>query len=408
MIIWKGRGILIPLFAIGGFVLGMMTSSIFPKGSDAPMVIGIWLASAMVWFFALSGLGKATKTTLIDPKTMQPVVFENSHTLYFMPPMVWAVLSTCFALFLSVPIIVNEDDKDVAPAGGAGEQAFQLADRSVSSLQSPKNPSGNTAVAKAIAAEISQLSKFLRSKGISQNESQQLKDFNAHVHLTESRCIVLLQVPDLRKFTDGAKDTMVEMAWVSAQMVVGEAAPHIETLVVGVRGSLLYERVLKGSLAGIDSENPRQGVEKEVASSQAREFLELEFEAAAGDAPAAARVAAAAPETDTQKVQKTTESSQAEVASEAKPATPEATPQSDSPPVPDAYAGTAAENPSSAADLRDWKDAAGRPLRAALVRFTDEARSIGEFKREDGQLFTIPVEKFSAEDQAFLAPLLGK
>ena len=82
--------------------------------------------------------------------------------------------------------------------------------------------------------------------------------------------------------------------------------------------------------------------------------------------------------------------------------------------MPDASAGTAAENPSSAAspalltDLRDWKDAAGRPLRAALVRFTDEARSIGEFKREDGQLFTIPVEKFSAEDQAFLAPLLGK
>jgi hypothetical protein len=60
---------------------------------------------------------------------------------------------------------------------------------------------------------------------------------------------------------------------------------------------------------------------------------------------------------------------------------------------------------ASVARIRDWKDANGRPLRAAFVRFMDTDRKEAEFQREDGQFFVIPVARFSEADREYLLRL---
>jgi hypothetical protein len=47
----------------------------------------------------------------------------------------------------------------------------------------------------------------------------------------------------------------------------------------------------------------------------------------------------------------------------------------------------------------DWRFTDGRSLRASLVRFTDAAGSIAEFKREDGTILSMPVEKLISTDK---------
>ncbi len=55
--------------------------------------------------------------------------------------------------------------------------------------------------------------------------------------------------------------------------------------------------------------------------------------------------------------------------------------------------------------MRDWTDESGRPLRAALLRKVDEAGTAGEFRREDGGIFTVPVDRFSEADQPLIRKL---
>jgi hypothetical protein len=48
----------------------------------------------------------------------------------------------------------------------------------------------------------------------------------------------------------------------------------------------------------------------------------------------------------------------------------------------------------------EWKSLDGRILKASLIRFTDAQGTSAEFKREDGQLFTIPLDRFAPESAA--------
>jgi hypothetical protein len=56
---------------------------------------------------------------------------------------------------------------------------------------------------------------------------------------------------------------------------------------------------------------------------------------------------------------------------------------------------------------RDWTSSDGRPLRASLQRFLPGEPLTGEFKRSDGSLFTVPVERFSTADKQTLRELAG-
>jgi len=93
-----------------------------------------------------------------------------------------------------------------------------------------------------------------------------------------------------------------------------------------------------------------------------------------------------------------------------KPSTPKPPVIADSPaPAQPAPAPAVSTNEASSSPLPtpilEWKDSAGRPMKASLQRFTTPNYDTAEFKREDGQLFEVPLIRFSAEDRAKIAEI---
>lgn len=56
-------------------------------------------------------------------------------------------------------------------------------------------------------------------------------------------------------------------------------------------------------------------------------------------------------------------------------------------------------------DFRQWTDANGRTITARLIETTG-ADSV-KIERQDGQVFTVPLKTFSADDQAYVKSLAG-
>lgn len=67
--------------------------------------------------------------------------------------------------------------------------------------------------------------------------------------------------------------------------------------------------------------------------------------------------------------------------------------------------GPGAVPPMLPTDMRNWKDNKGRVMTASLERFTTAKYDVAEFKRQDGQHFQVPLDRFSAEDQVFIGRL---
>lgn len=80
--------------------------------------------------------------------------------------------------------------------------------------------------------------------------------FLVYCQLDGDRCAFLVHVPDLRKFDKDAKDYLGMVAWVTAQTVIknSELATKPTDIALGLRGMLLYDRVLVGSLATADQD----------------------------------------------------------------------------------------------------------------------------------------------------------
>src|SRR4051812_26227290 len=101
MIIWSGHGILIPISAIigvllggaGGGAIGRATGA-SPQGMVALATMGSGAGMvAMLWLYALT-LGRTVDQTLIDPATRRPVILRKRHTFFFVSAFLWAVLGT--------------------------------------------------------------------------------------------------------------------------------------------------------------------------------------------------------------------------------------------------------------------------------------------------------------------------
>ncbi|TDU71011.1 hypothetical protein EI77_02129 [Prosthecobacter fusiformis] len=385
MIIWKGRGILILLFVVGGFMLGLAFDSV---------VLAAWGAVAGAWLFALT-VGKTTQRILVDPQTQRPVVFKNAHTLYFIPPKGWAVLLTILALFISF-IPRDKLSEDSGPA----QTAFKKADSLITS-SGKGTVHGNTPQAVSLAKDFAAASKEFRDLFIEKGKDS---EFLTYVYLTPTRCVFLLHVPQLRKFSKEAKDTMSEIAWLSAQGLAAKLTPKPSKVALGIRGNILYDRAYIGH--PVSNEEDSKGIDQEVKGMDAREVLALLFEPET-ETPDLAAVAEETPAlTEESETPTSTAALEAEPAPSNSPAVELAS--SEAPPAVEPTSSTVlVEAPVSSlpTPVRDWKDSSGRPMRAAMIRFTNEERSTGEFKREDGQVFEVPLDRFSDEDKQFIQSL---
>lgn len=371
MIIWKGRGILIVLFAILGFAGGVALDSI---------KLAVWLAAAAVWLVALT-FGKTTQKVLLDPQTGQQVVFKNSHTLFFIPAKGWAVLMTIFALFMTFA-----PEKEKGPESSeAAQAAFKQADDLVS-RKSGTGAHGNTPEATALATKFNEAMERTRDMMVEKGGEG---EFLTYAYITKDRCVLLVQVPKLRKYSRDDKKVLGQVVWANAQLYTSQLKPRPAKLAVGVRGSILYDRAYIGSpdkdAAGGDSD-----IAQEIEGNDSKYALIALFEPAGKTAIETADAKTGA----TNEPEPNTES--APTSSTEKPTVPVT-------PAPPAAETTVSQGLPTA--MRDWKDSTGRPLRASMTRFVNPERTQMEFKREDGQVFEVPLDRFSEEDQKFIQSL---
>jgi hypothetical protein len=117
--------------------------------------------------------------------------------------------------------------------------------------------SGNNDKAIQLAAAMSKFMQTYRENGISHAEKKSFMDehdeFRTYCSLREGRCVFLIHVPELRRFTAEAKQSLAEAAWFSAQVLLASGAEHIR-LAVGLRGIAAYDRVLMGEHTTGDAE----------------------------------------------------------------------------------------------------------------------------------------------------------
>ena len=110
---------------------------------------------------------------------------------------------------------------------------------------------GNNPEAVALAKSYSKNLKVLRDTFISQGHETALGmlegECTTYCQLNDDSCVFLVHLRDLRRFTAEAKTTICELAWMNAQSVLkaGSHSPP-KTVVVGVKGLMLYESILIG------------------------------------------------------------------------------------------------------------------------------------------------------------------
>jgi hypothetical protein len=143
---------------------------------------------------------------------------------------------------------VKTDPKPLPP----GQAQFNNANRQINTYQGGV-AFGNSPKAVAVAERFSSSMKKLRQV-MFEGSKQEVLSVSHHEFLTccelqENQCALIVHVPELRRFSSSAKQTLGTLAWVTAQQALqGEQAgkPGMK-IAVGLRGIALYDRVLIGT-----------------------------------------------------------------------------------------------------------------------------------------------------------------
>jgi hypothetical protein len=113
---------------------------------------------------------------------------------------------------------------------------------------------GNNDTAKQMASNMTTFLKAYREKVISQAGEKGFMDendrFMTFCYLREDRCVFLIHVPELRRFSAGAKQSLADGAWLIGQKLASKGGQRLR-LAVALKGISMYDRVLVGeSLPG--------------------------------------------------------------------------------------------------------------------------------------------------------------
>ena len=160
--------------------------------------------------------------------------------------------------------------------------AFDAANRQID-LNQGQVAFGNSSQAIAVASDVSRVMKVLRDLGFEGGNKNGLSvskhEFLTYCDLREGQCIVLIHVPELRRFTTGAKDALAKMAWGRTQTALrlqNAGTPGMK-VVVGMRGIALYDRVMSGRFVA-DAEAKDDGLAQ--TTQDGRDELERWFDEA--------------------------------------------------------------------------------------------------------------------------------
>jgi hypothetical protein len=129
--------------------------------------------------------------------------------------------------------------------------AFEAANEQISAYHD-QVAFGNSAKAVAVASEVSRALKVVREAAFEGGKKNGLSmsrhEFLTYCELRDGQCIVMVHVPELRRFKTDAKDALAKLAWGMTQSALrrqNAGAPDMKVL-VGLRGIALYDRVMTG------------------------------------------------------------------------------------------------------------------------------------------------------------------
>ena len=112
---------------------------------------------------------------------------------------------------------------------------------------------GNTPEGIAIASDFSRSMKSLQALGFKGGRengySASKHEFLTYCDLRPTQCIILVHVPELRRYTAEAKDTLCNLCWMRVQAALRnqKAGTNGMKVVIGVRGIAIYDRVMTGT-----------------------------------------------------------------------------------------------------------------------------------------------------------------
>ncbi len=417
MIIWKGRGLLILLFAALG---AMAFAAAFKAISHGPLsewntVAGMIGASVGIWVCAMT-VCKPNQQTFLDPATRSPIVLKRTHDLYFLSARSWAILISLVtvATIMLTLAAVSPLNKPAEPSSLSGKTTseFTNANRLID-IYKDKVAHGNTAAAESLAEVFATNLSSLRDEAISKGRSSSFSAtkgrFLTYCHIAGNGVCFMVHVPELRKFKTDAKDAIAQLAWIVASAAAKEMNPPATRIAIGIRGAILYDRTWVGTPVK-DIDNPEATIQSRSSDSDDAKNLLSDFlvEIEKRTPPVLETTPISSPGKKKPKLVKSNSPTSTVVETVKTPVTAVVVPTPIATTEPKPTPATAPEVPSITPPpappilptaVREWNDSAGRPLKASLERFTSPACDTAEFKREDGQAFQISVSKFSQKDQ---------
>ena len=98
MLIWRGYGIMVVVFAVVGLVAGkVFNENVW--GAPVPVdkrqwgeLFGMILAAALVYVFHLLTQRPSDRRIVIDKRTGKEEILEKKHDLFFIPIKYWSVI----------------------------------------------------------------------------------------------------------------------------------------------------------------------------------------------------------------------------------------------------------------------------------------------------------------------------
>jgi hypothetical protein len=184
------------------------------------------------------------------------------------------------ALFVALSFIPRTPVEHVPVDENAPSERLKAAERKIST-DNQGIAHGNSPAAKALAEKYAKTMKELREVLFTKGKggmSLSGGNFVTYCELHDGRCAFITHVPEYRKFDDDAKESLAEIAWEAAQMTAADELDEGDELGVGLKGVVLYGKVMVGRVTIAGDE--KRGMDHESKSDEARlePFFELDPE----------------------------------------------------------------------------------------------------------------------------------
>ena len=172
----------------------------------------------------------------------------------------WLALSAAtFAFFLTISI-QEANKQQVKPdpitaesqeAGGkTPQQRFQAAELDIIS-DSEGVAYGNSADAIELARKFGEMMAEIREEMFTEDDggiSLSGGNFITYCELSESSCLFLVHVPNYRKYSADAKQSLAKLTWTAARSSATGSLTEEDDLAVGMKGVILFGSVMVGKL----------------------------------------------------------------------------------------------------------------------------------------------------------------